>query len=229
MNPATQPSPSARISSAEKALTLALRLAHAESALLALTSGQVDAIVDPSGHTYLLRPAQEQLRLSEKRLQAVIDSVADAITVVNRGGIIVSQSQAARRVLGCEPEEMVGSSLFAWIHEEDLAETYSAFFNVIEEFRSAATLSFRHLARDGSTRRIEATVAKLSDVSAECVIFSQRPISNLRRQPHELLWPSASDMAPSGEERECIILSHGRRIPLTEVRISSVFTDAPPE
>jgi len=39
-----------------------------------VTSGQIDAIVDPSGHTYLLRWAQEQLRLSEMRLQAVRQS-----------------------------------------------------------------------------------------------------------------------------------------------------------
>ena len=58
---------------ADSAITLALRLAHAESALHALTSGQVDAIVDPSGKPYLLRTAQEpvsytHLTLTTKRI-----------------------------------------------------------------------------------------------------------------------------------------------------------------
>src|SRR5688572_31024973 len=83
----------------DKAITLALRLAHAENALLTLTSGQVDAIVDPSGRAYLLRHAQETLRQNERRLQAIIDSAADVITVVNRGGTILSQSPAVTRVL----------------------------------------------------------------------------------------------------------------------------------
>ena len=72
----------------EKAITLALCLAHAENALRTFTTGQVDAIIDPDGKPYLLRPAQEHLRKSERRLQAIIDSTADVITVLNRSGMI---------------------------------------------------------------------------------------------------------------------------------------------
>ena len=46
MTATTHPSPPPPTASPEKALTLALRLAHAENALHALTLGQVDAIVD---------------------------------------------------------------------------------------------------------------------------------------------------------------------------------------
>jgi len=222
MNATLLPTPSPA-TTAEKALALALRLAHAENALQTLTAGQVDAIVDPLGRAYLLRPAQERLRQNERRLQAIFDSLADAITVVDRGGIIVSQNRAVRHLLGCEPEEMVGSSFFAWVHEADWPQSYAAFFNVIEEFRPDATLVFRHRARDGSYRSIEARVAKLRDASPQSVVFSLRLVSSLPRERHELAQPSAFDMAPSGEGRECIILSHGRRISLTDAPVSTVF------
>lgn len=166
----------------EKASALALRLAHAENALLALTSGQVDAIVDPSGRTYLLRPAQEHLRQNERRLQAVLDGAADVITVVNRGGVILSQSHAVRRVLGYEPDELVGSRFFERIHEEDLPWLYAAFFHVIEGIDEHVTTPFRHRARDGSYRVIEATVGRLPDSSPRSVVFSLRPIISPGRE-----------------------------------------------
>jgi PAS domain S-box-containing protein len=179
------PSPSTAPSSAEKAITLALRLAHAENALHALTLGQVDAIVDPNGRAYLLRPAQEHLRQRESRLLAVIESLPDVITVVNRDGVILSQSRAVRRVFGYGSEELVGSNFFDHIHEHDVPRLHSAFFNVIEEFLASATVQFRHRTSEGSFRAIEATVARLRDVTTASVVFSLRPfIEPIRLQPH---------------------------------------------
>ena len=209
--PQTPPPPPTH--AAEKAITLALRLAHAENALQALTSGQADAIVDPDGKTHLLRPAQEHLRQNERRLQAVIESTADVITVVDRGGMILSQSRAVRRVLGYEPDELVGSSIFRLIREEDWPRFYSAFFNVIEGFDENATVQIRHRARDGSYRLIEATAGKLRDVSSASVVFSLRPITSPLRARTQPGVPGTPDICPAGEDREFMTLSHGRRIP----------------
>jgi len=173
---------------ADNAITLALRLAYAENALHALTSDQVDAIVGPKGETYLLRPAQEHLRQNESRLQALIGSIADVITVVNRRGTILSQSMAVTRVLGYGPEELLGKSIFEFIHGEDVAQVYSAFFNVIEGILEDATVQFRHRTSDGSFRILEATIGKLSDPTAKSAVLSLRPVtaperSEAARQP----------------------------------------------
>ena len=197
---------------------LALGLAHAENALRALTLGQVDAIVDPDGHAYLLRSAQERLRQSERRLQAVIESVADVITVVNRGGVILSQSDAVRRVLGYKPEELVGRRLFDLIHDDDLPVIYSAFFNVIEGFRTTATVQFRHQAFDGSFRPIEATMDKLRDTSSPSVVMSMRPRTSPLHS-HTELAPREAALAEAllGKDRFLAILSHELRTPLTPI------------
>jgi PAS domain S-box-containing protein len=176
---------------ADSAITLALRLAHAENALHALTSGQVDAIVDPSGKTYLLRPAQEQLRQNESRLQALIGSIADVITVVNRGGTILSQSTAVTKVLGYGPEELLGTSIFDFVHPDDLARVYSAFFNVIEGIFENATVQFRHQVGDGTFRFIEATVGRLNDPTSTNVVLSLRPATLCAPERTESAGPSA--------------------------------------
>jgi len=162
---------------AERAVTLALRLAHAESALDALASGQVDAIVGPSGKTYLLHGAQEDLRRSEMGLQSLFDSASDLIVVINRGGEIVLQNRAAIRLLGCAPENLLGASLFQLIHLDDLTEVRSAFFSVIDGFRDEATVEFRHVTGDGSYRMLEAMVSKLRDASVSRVVLVCRAMT----------------------------------------------------
>jgi PAS domain S-box-containing protein len=179
---------------ADSAITLALRLAHAEKALHALTSGQVDAIVDPRGKTYLLRPAQEQLRQNESRLKALIGGIADVITVVNRGGTILFQSMAVTKVLGYGPEELLGTSIFDFVHPDDLARVYSAFFNVIEGIFEDATVQFRHRVGDGTFRFIEATVGRLNDPTSTNVVLSLRPATLCAPERTEPDWqPGAPD------------------------------------
>lgn len=228
MTTTAQTSPWPPTPSAEKAVALALRLAHAEHALHAFTSGQVDAIVDPDGKAYLLRPAQENLRQNERRLQALLDSAADVIAVVNRGGAILSLSHAVRRVLGYEPEELVGTLIFDRVHEEDLARLYCAFFRVIEGFDGNGTAQFRHRDRDGSYRLIEATVGKLRDVTPASVVLSLRPITSPMRECQKTARPGTLYMSPPEEERESIILSHGRQIPLQGAPRVLHFTEPTP-
>ena len=165
-------------------MTLALRLAHAENALHALTSGQVDAIVDSDGKAYLLRPAQEHFRQSQRRLHAVLESAADIITVLDRAARIISQTRATNQLLGYEPGWMLGKPLFDFVHPEDLPKLYSAFFNVIEEFRPDALVEFRHQHRDGSYRLLETMVSKLRDVAVSQVVLVSRDVS--RRKPQFL-------------------------------------------
>ena len=96
----------------ENAITLALSLAKAENAINGFTSGQVDAILDSEGNTYLLRPAQERLRRKEKQMEAVLDAVEDVITIVDRGGEILYQNHATNRQFGYDPDELVGNLFF---------------------------------------------------------------------------------------------------------------------
>lgn len=214
MNATTHPSAPPTAHNSEKALTLALSLAQAERAIQAFSEGQVDAIVDTDGRAYLLRPAQERLRASETRLQAIIDSAADVITVVNRSGVILFQSRAVTRLLGYEPEELLGRSLFELIYEEDLDRLYTAFFDVIEGFQESATVRFYHPLHDGSYRLIEATVGKLNDATTPSLVLIFRPITGSTPARSAAAVPPALAALPASEDRDCIMLSHGGRIPL---------------
>jgi len=197
---------------------LVLSLAQAESTLRAFTSDRVDAVVGADGKTYLLRPAQEHLIQKERWLDSVIESAADVITVVDRGGRILFQTTRASRVLGYDPEELVGTSIFELIRYEDLPEVHSAFFNVVEGIREHATAQFNHRASDGSYRMIEATLGKLRDGNGSGVVFSLRPIDRSSRAGVEFDGREAGNaMAALPKNPLLAMLAHELRTPLMPV------------
>jgi PAS domain S-box-containing protein len=175
---------------ADKSITSSVTLAHVEEPLPAIMTDQTDPMVDPSGKTCLLRSANEQLWHSERHLQILIDSIADVITVVNRGGTILSQSPAVTKVLGYESKGLIGTSIFAYIHPDDLAQVYSAFFNVIEGILEHTTVQFRHRISDGTFRIIEAAVGRLNDATSRSVVLSLRPVPLSPSSDTEAIPPS---------------------------------------
>lgn len=114
------------------------------------------------------------LCLDHTQNAALTSGQVDAILVADRGGAILSQSQSVSRLLGYEPEELVGSTIVKLIHKEDFSRFYSAFFSVIEGIRPDAIVEFRHRTRDGSYRMLEATLSKLRDVSGASVVLTCR-------------------------------------------------------
>jgi PAS domain S-box-containing protein len=197
---------------------LALHLVSAENALRVYTEDKVDAIVDGSGKAYLLRPAQERLLENERWLEAVIESAADVITVVNRQGAILSQSRPVSRVLGYEPEALLGTSFFEYIRDEDLPAAHSAFYNVIEGIQEHATAQFNHRAGDGSYRMVEATMGRLREGASASVVLSLRPIPHPARETVEFeRRETESAMAALQKDRFLAMLAHELRTPLMPV------------
>ncbi len=69
-----------------------------EQRLEELTGGEVDAVSDSQGHTFLLRRAQEQSRHAEAKKQAAILNALPAhIALLNQEGVIVSVNEAWRQ------------------------------------------------------------------------------------------------------------------------------------
>jgi two-component system, chemotaxis family, CheB/CheR fusion protein len=201
---------------ADNAITLALRLAHAETTLEAFTSGQVDAIVDPFGRTYLLRPAQEHLRRNEARLQVLFDSVPDVITVLNEAGEVLHQSPAVTRVLGYDAGELVGRSVLEFVHPHDLPGFERAFSEVIENVRPTTPAEFRHRARDGSWCPLEATLGSLQLSETAGVILTFRDASYRRLTQEESARREAAYAHDAlARDRLLAMLSHELRTPLT--------------
>jgi two-component system CheB/CheR fusion protein len=201
---------------ASHANEMALGLTNAESALHALTSGQIDAIIDPSGNTYLLRHAQEHLRRNEARLQALFDSVPDVITVLNEAGEVQYQSPAVTRVLGYEAGALVGHGIFDFVHPDDLLEFYRAFSEAIRNASRTTTAEFRHQACGGAWRSLEATLCSPQSSGAPSVTLTYRDATHRHQAQEESDSRAAASVQGSLDKDHFLaMLVHELRTPLT--------------
>ncbi|OHC62160.1 MAG: hypothetical protein A2045_14835 [Rhodocyclales bacterium GWA2_65_20] len=98
MKPAKLPSPR----DAHEEISALIETLHLTGQRLEeLTAGEVDAVADRGGRTFLLRHAQEQLRDSEAAKQAAILNALPAhIALLDAQGIIISVNEAWRKFAG---------------------------------------------------------------------------------------------------------------------------------
>lgn len=142
---------------------LARRLAEAESTILALVSGQIDAVVDPESHTpLLLAKAQDALRDSEERYRQIVEATSDGIIKLDERSSIVFVNRRLAEMLGYAPEEMIGRSLFSFMSEAARMVAERAFQGARQLTNNDAfDGTFRH--RDGSEVAVNVAPTVLAD------------------------------------------------------------------
>ncbi len=136
------------------------RLHETQQRLQELTGGEVDAVVVPGGHSYLLHEAQEKLRASEERfrliygqLTKVLDSSLDVICSFDAEGRFLQVSAACGKVWGYLPAELLGTPYIDKVLPEDQPKTRAA---AVEVMAGISTTHFenRYLRKDGSIAHI---------------------------------------------------------------------------
>lgn len=92
---------------------------------------------------------------SERHFRHLVESSADVISIVDHDATIRYQSPAVTRVLGYDPEELVGRNAFDLIHEDDLARARNAFHASVNEKVEPRPIELRIRHADGSWRALE--------------------------------------------------------------------------
>jgi PAS domain S-box-containing protein len=176
---------------------LARRLSEAETSLVTLTRGGVDAVLDSTGSPYLLRAAQQRSRQNESRAQALLDSVPDVIIATDDAGKILFQSAAVTRVLSYDVQEIIGRNLFELVHASSVRQLYHAYFAVVESFTASSDVDVLVSAHDRSWRMFEATVGRLvSHPDLKGVIVSLRnPSARRKNQEYAAHQKNALEMS----------------------------------
>jgi diguanylate cyclase (GGDEF)-like protein/PAS domain S-box-containing protein len=85
--------------------------------------------------TFMARAAAEQARWSsEARFQAVFDDAVVGIGVCDIEGVVLDVNRAMGEMFGCRPEDMVGTSMWRYVHPDDDPE----FWGALERLTSGA-------------------------------------------------------------------------------------------
>jgi PAS domain S-box-containing protein len=94
------------------------------------------------------RRAEEALRVSEERLRALIDNAPAVITVRDPDGRLTVVNREMARLLGVEPEELLGRSIDD-LHPPDQAEAYRQFDAIVRETGEPVVHDITHRLGDG--------------------------------------------------------------------------------
>jgi len=123
------------------------------------------------------RAAIAELARSEERFRTLIQHSSDIVLVVGAGGRIAYSSPATTRVLGHEPDAVVGTSALDLVHAHDRARV-AAFLDAALGEAGVAPATYRVRHADGRWRWIEAIASKpLGGDLAGSVVLNARDIT----------------------------------------------------
>lgn len=138
--------------------------------------------------------AQQAIEQAEHRFAVMIQGSNDVITIIDAVGRITFESPSIERVSGYQPDELVGRSLWEFVHPDDLVPLRTRLTCAVDGGHRVSTepvtLRFRH--RDGHYVWLEATASNLLDDPAiRGIVAVSRDITRRRAAEAAMLESSA--------------------------------------
>jgi diguanylate cyclase (GGDEF)-like protein/PAS domain S-box-containing protein len=160
--------------------------------------------------------AENALRQSEARYRLMAENSTDMISRTTPRGRFLYVSDAARQILGYEPAEMIGHSIFEFAMEDD----HHLLRRVTELLDRPQTFSFRVRRKDGEVVWFESRSRAVRDAASGAiaeVVAVSRDISERRRAEEQIEYQAYHD-ALTGlpnrllfRDRLTIALAHAKR------------------
>ncbi len=123
-----------------------------------------------------------QHRRSDERLESLTRHTSDAITVIDRDGVVRYASPASTTVLGRPPQSVVGVRLPDIVHPDDARDVERALGDAAAVDGAVASVEFRVVGAGGDWHHLEALGTNLlHDPDVGGVIVTIRDITERRR------------------------------------------------
>ncbi|MDP9426964.1 MAG: PAS domain S-box protein [Actinomycetota bacterium] len=132
---------------------------------------------------------EEKKRKSEEAFRAALsEQASDIVLIVGADGVVRYGSPSLENTLGYRPEEVVGTHVSAYVHQDDAEEALSAFEEVLGGpgvGNKPSGLRVRH--KDGSWRHFEAVGTNMiDDPSVGGVVVNAWEVTGHKRVEDEL-------------------------------------------
>ena len=133
------------------------------------------------------KKAEEALRKSEKRLRQITDNMTDVISLADIDMSLQYVSPSIKKIMGFDPQDIIGTSIFNYLHPDDLNYVMEVVSSAIRDNRSG-DLKFRCRHADGHYIWIEANGDLIYDEDGrqEGVVFGSRDITRQKEAEEKL-------------------------------------------
>ncbi len=161
---------------------------------------------------------EDDLRMSEKRYQDLVECTQAAITVHN-GAEILYANQAAVELHGAETiEDLLGRNPMEFIHPDERREVLQRRILVLEYGQTAQTTEQKQLRLDGSLIWVECTGNPVDWNGQACILVETHDITSRHRAENDLLIAKESAELANRTKTEFLAnVSHELRTPLNAV------------
>ncbi|MXV64452.1 PAS domain S-box protein [Natronorubrum sp. JWXQ-INN-674] len=130
---------------------------------------------------------EREFEALKERFQAYVETASDLLSVIDEEGISKYESPAVKRMLGYEPDELVGEDNFQYIHPDDRAKVRKNISTMIEEPDSTATsVEYRYEHADGHWVWLETVGCNKTHTAVDGYVLSTRDITERKEREQEL-------------------------------------------
>lgn len=135
------------------------------------------------------REMEKSLHEEKEFARRLVDSFPDLVVVLDREGRYTYVSPRIKDILGFQPEELLQKNLGDRTHEDDRPVMTALFSDLISGRRSAGSIDYRTLHKDGSWRILRATASALTSSAGQItgVIASARDLTDVRRLEQQVI------------------------------------------
>jgi len=124
---------------------------------------------------------KQQLDEREEYFRSLIEQAMDIIAVLDPEGALRYASPSVLPLLGYAPEDLVGLSIFALVHPDDVDETLRVFSEGVATGHGGRLLELRLRHKDGTFRHLEAIGRYLlDDPLVKGVVINARDVTERR-------------------------------------------------
>ncbi len=127
-----------------------------------------------------------QLREREEYFRALTDHLSDVIAIINSDGVLTYVSPSVARVVGYQPEDLLGKRTWATVHPSDAERFHQALSALARDGKfESSEVRFRH--RNGNWLTLEVIASNLLDhPQIRGLVLNLHDITDRKRMEQEL-------------------------------------------
>jgi len=145
---------------------------------VALATATALSVLVMSSRLHAIRSKEE----ARARFTALVERGADLISVLGPDGTILYESPSSERILGWTSDELVGRSVFEFVHAEDVERIVATTAALMETPGASVTTSARFRHKDGPWRILETIGTNLlHDPAVGGIVLNSRDVTEPRK------------------------------------------------